>query len=135
MYSKLTKEEERVIIHKGTEAPFSGEYVNTFDKGTYFCRQCDAPLYHSKDKFHSDCGWPSFDQEIEGAVKQTTDADGRRTEITCAKCGAHLGHVFDDGPKDKGGLRYCINSASLKFIPKNEMKAKGYGEYLKLFDK
>jgi methionine-R-sulfoxide reductase len=107
--NKLTPEEERVILHKGTEPPFSGEYYNHKGKGTYICRKCNSALYESEDKFDSGCGWPSFDDEIDGAVKRTIDADGRRTEITCAHCGAHLGHVFD--------TRHCVNSISLKFIP------------------
>jgi methionine-R-sulfoxide reductase len=108
---ELTPEEKRVIIDKGTEEPFSGEYVNTKDTGVYVCRQCGSPLYNSKDKFESSCGWPSFDDEIAGAVNKKLDADGARTEITCAKCGGHLGHLTD---KNK---RYCVNSISMKFIP------------------
>ena len=92
--NKLTPEEERVILYKGTEAPFTGAYDTTFREGTYICRQCEAPLYTSDSKFHSGCGWPSFDQEIPGAVKRTLDADGSRVEITCNSCGGHLGHVF-----------------------------------------
>lgn len=115
-WNPLTPEEERVIVHKGTEMPFTGEFNSNKRKGIYICRRCETPLYRSGDKFDSGCGWPSFDDEIEGSVRRVPDPDGQRIEIICNNCGAHLGHVFIGEQFTSKNTRHCVNSISLKFI-------------------
>jgi peptide-methionine (R)-S-oxide reductase len=116
-YNRLSSEEERVIVHGGTEMPFTGEYDRLFSPGTFICRRCNNPLYPAEAKFNAGCGWPSFDEEYPGSVRRHVDADGRRIEITCARCRAHLGHVFEgEGFTDKE-TRHCVNSLSIRFIP------------------
>ena len=112
----LTPEEEAVIVHKGTEAPFTCEYDQLFKDGMYICRRCDTPLFTSKTKFDAGCGWPAFDDHIPGSVRQIPDADGHRTEIVCATCDAHLGHVFVGERMTEKNTRHCVNSLSIKFI-------------------
>jgi peptide methionine sulfoxide reductase msrA/msrB len=116
-FRKLTKEEERVIVKKDTETPFTGQYYAFWEKGTYVCKRCGAKLYRSENKFEANCGWPSFDDEIPGAVKRLPDPDGVRTEIQCANCGAHLGHVFIGEGFTEKNTRHCVNSISMDFIP------------------
>lgn len=114
--NELTEIEKSVIIDKGTEMPFTGEYTNNKETGIYVCKECNAPLYDSMDKFESTCGWPSFDREIEGAINKSLDKDGIRTEITCTKCGGHLGHLFAGEGLTDNNIRHCVNSISMKFI-------------------
>jgi methionine-R-sulfoxide reductase len=117
-WRKLTRSEESVIVHKGTELPFSGEHEFRFEPGTYSCKRCGAPLYRSESKFDSGCGWPSFDEEIPGAVARVPDRDGVRVEIQCRACGGHLGHVFEGEGFTPRNTRHCVNSISLVFTPK-----------------
>jgi peptide methionine sulfoxide reductase msrA/msrB len=125
-YYDLTKTESYVINNKGTESPFTGKFTDYTQKGTYVCKKCGAALYYSSDKFKSDCGWPSFDNEIKGAVTRIPDADGIRTEIKCASCGAHLGHVFTGERLTSKNVRHCVNSVSLDFVPA-QIEAGRYG--------
>ena len=116
-YNTLNNEERYVIEYKGTERPFTGEYDDFYEDGSYICRRCNAELYRSVDKFYAHCGWPAFDKEVEGAVKHLPDPDGQRTEVECANCGGHLGHVFMGEGFTATNARHCINSISMKFVP------------------
>lgn len=119
-FNPLTPEAERVLVNKGTEHPFTGEYTKNKETGDYVCRRCNAVLYRSADKFESGCGWPSFDDEVEGAVTRVRDADGQRTEIVCSNCGGHLGHVFTGERFTDKNTRHCVNSISLVFVPEGQ---------------
>ena len=122
-YNPLTPDEEKVMIYKGTEKPFSGKFVNNFKAGLYTCKRCNAILYRAGDKFESHCGWPSFDDAVPDAVRKIPDADGKRTEILCKNCGAHLGHVFTGEEYTKKNIRYCVNSISMNFIPISKLSS------------
>lgn len=116
----LTSEEERIIVGKGTETPFSGKYDNFYEDGTFICRRCNAPLFSAKAKFDAHCGWPAFDENFHDAVERIPDPDGMRTEIQCANCGGHLGHVFLGEHMTDKDTRHCVNSLSIRFIPAGE---------------
>lgn len=118
-YNILTPEEKNVIENKGTEAPFTGEYDDFYEEGTFICRRCNTPLFASKAKFDAGCGWPAFDESFKNAVKRLPDIDGHRVEIVCTNCGAHLGHVFEGEKFTNKDTRHCVNSLSIRFIPIN----------------
>ena len=119
-YNELNPMERYVLEHKGTEPPFSGEYDNFYETGTYICRKCNAELYRSEDKFDAHCGWPAFDDEVPGAVRRLPDPDGMRTEIECVECGGHLGHVFVGERLTAKNTRHCVNSLSMRFVPASQ---------------
>ena len=125
-FNNLTQDEKYIIEEKGTEYPFSGIYNDFYEEGVYLCKKCNAPLYKSEDKFKSSCGWPSFDDEIVGAIRKVPDIDGRRVEIVCQKCGGHLGHIFEGEGFTSKNIRHCVNSLSLNFKSKKENFKKAY---------
>lgn len=127
--NKLSEEEKHVILDKGTEPAFTGEYDDFYKPGVFICRQCNAPLFSSKAKFDAHCGWPAFDENFPDAVKRSLDEDGHRTEITCAHCGGHLGHVFEGENLTEKDTRHCVNSLSIRFIPEDQMKDFGISDY------
>lgn len=134
---KLTDLQRKVALENGTEPPFQNAYYNNFKPGIYVDILDGTPLFTSHDKFEAHCGWPSFTKPISENIvveKLDTSFGMIRTEVRTKESNIHLGHVFEDGPKDKGGLRYCMNSASMRFIPVEKLKEEGYGEYLKLFE-
>lgn len=127
--NKLTEEERDVIINKGTEHPFTGEYDDFYKDGVFICRQCNAPLFSSKSKFDAHCGWPAFDENFPNAVKRLPDEDGMRTEIQCANCGGHLGHVFEGENLTDKDTRHCVNSLSIRFVPLEDLEEFGIKDY------